>query len=174
MVARYLVIVMGLPGTGKTTFARALAKKINAQHLNSDKVRSQLGRRGLYDPQAKEAIYNELLNRAEQALSEDCHVVVDATFSQAKWREAFHIMSEENGFSIRWIMMEADEAVIKDRVSQMRKYSEADFSVFQIIKKTFDPLQFDHLALRSDVQSIEEMVTKAIAFIRIPSEELKS
>lgn len=32
-------LIMGLPGSGKTTLAKALSKKINAIHLNADEVR---------------------------------------------------------------------------------------------------------------------------------------
>lgn len=32
-------LIMGLPGSGKTTLAKALSKKINAVHLNADEVR---------------------------------------------------------------------------------------------------------------------------------------
>ena len=35
------ILVMGLPGSGKTTLARQLAKKLNAAYLNADEVRAQ-------------------------------------------------------------------------------------------------------------------------------------
>lgn len=38
-----LIIVTGLPGTGKTTFAEAFAQKGHFIHLNSDLIREALG-----------------------------------------------------------------------------------------------------------------------------------
>ena len=35
------ILIMGLPGSGKTTLARELASKICAQHLNADEIREQ-------------------------------------------------------------------------------------------------------------------------------------
>ena len=36
-----IILIMGLPGAGKTTLADALAKKIEAKRLNADQVRKE-------------------------------------------------------------------------------------------------------------------------------------
>ena len=36
-----IILIMGLPGAGKTTLADALAKKIEAKRLNADEVRKE-------------------------------------------------------------------------------------------------------------------------------------
>ena len=38
------ILVMGLPGAGKTTFARELAPLLNAVHFNADEVRANISR----------------------------------------------------------------------------------------------------------------------------------
>lgn len=38
------ILVMGLPGAGKTTLASALAKRLNAVHFNADAVRANISR----------------------------------------------------------------------------------------------------------------------------------
>ncbi len=35
------ILIMGLPGSGKTTLATVLAKTLNASHFNADAVRAQ-------------------------------------------------------------------------------------------------------------------------------------
>jgi adenylylsulfate kinase-like enzyme len=38
-----IVLIMGLPGAGKTTLAKYLAKQLNAVHWNADSVRAAFG-----------------------------------------------------------------------------------------------------------------------------------
>ena len=38
------ILVMGLPGAGKTTLARALAPRLNAVHFNADDVRANINK----------------------------------------------------------------------------------------------------------------------------------
>jgi adenylylsulfate kinase len=44
------ILVMGLPGAGKTTLARVLAKRIAAVHFNNDEVRAQLNKDLSFSP----------------------------------------------------------------------------------------------------------------------------
>jgi len=41
---RRKILIMGLPGSGKTTLARALAPKLGAVHVNADEVRATISR----------------------------------------------------------------------------------------------------------------------------------
>jgi hypothetical protein len=63
-----LIIVCGLPGTGKTTFAETLSKRIHAIHLNTDRIRHAIGRQGQYSIALKATIYESLLLRSKEAL----------------------------------------------------------------------------------------------------------
>src|SRR5437868_7613928 len=38
------ILVMGLPGAGKTTLSRALAPRLNAVHFNADEVRANINK----------------------------------------------------------------------------------------------------------------------------------
>lgn len=41
MKNKKLILIMGLPGSGKTTLAKKLVKALNAKWLNADKIRSK-------------------------------------------------------------------------------------------------------------------------------------
>lgn len=44
MTARRKILIMGLPGAGKTTLAQALVPRLNAVHFNADAVRQNINR----------------------------------------------------------------------------------------------------------------------------------
>src|SRR5262249_44885516 len=96
-----LVLVGGLPGTGKSTLAAGLAERANCNVIRSDAVRKELAGQsaeaarpqelntGIYTPEWTERTYAECLRRAELMFFAGKRVVVDATFREEKRREAF-------------------------------------------------------------------------------------
>ncbi len=96
----HLVLVGGLPGTGKTTLARGLADRFGWALLRSDEVRKELAGlspvdpagaapfEGIYSPAFTAEVYGELLRRAELALASGESVVLDATWLDTEQRDA--------------------------------------------------------------------------------------
>ncbi len=102
-----LVLVGGLPGTGKSTVAHGLAGPLGALLLRSDEVRKELAGiapltsaaaglgEDLYAAAPTQATYTELLARARYALGMGQTVVVDATWRDPRWREAAAALAGE-------------------------------------------------------------------------------
>jgi hypothetical protein len=82
------VVVRGLSGTGKSTLAAALAEKLGAAHLQTDRVRKQLFPgatpseygQGCYTTAARAMVYDAMLSQARELLAERIPVVLDGTF----------------------------------------------------------------------------------------------
>ena len=95
-----LVLVGGLPGTGKTTLAAALADHLGFTVLSSDRIRKELAgvpaeqrcaapwRAGIYTAARTERVYSELLSRAGRLLALGESVIVDASFVSPAQRAA--------------------------------------------------------------------------------------
>lgn len=96
----HLVLVGGLPGTGKTTLAKGLADRFGWALLRSDEVRKELAGlsphdpagaapfEGIYTPARTAEVYGELLRRAALALAAGDSVVLDATWLDPEHRAA--------------------------------------------------------------------------------------
>ena len=156
---------MGLPGSGKTYFAKALAHKISGLHINNDMVRKELYQHPNYSGKDKNRVYTTVFEKACQALDEGEIVVVDATFSKLQYRLPYYDYAQKNKIPLHIILIQADEHTIAERLLKQRPDSDADFAVYEIIKAEFEPLKWGHLTLASDKYSMKEMMNRGLDYI---------
>jgi aminoglycoside phosphotransferase family enzyme len=98
-----LFITVGLVGSGKTTFARALAKRLGLTHVSSDIVRKQLAAipatehrfenmesgiysTGIYSAEFTRRTYDNLFSTARAILTQGNPVILDASFIKVEER----------------------------------------------------------------------------------------
>lgn len=160
-----IVIVFGLPGTGKTYFSHRLHLSTGARHLNTDKVRNQLNKKGEYDPLIKGLIYRELIKEARLALAQGQDVIIDGTFHKKSRRDMILQLAEDMHQQVFFIEMTAKEESIRKRLSHEREQSEAGFEVYRELEKESDPFIEEHLTLWSDSEPVDKMITKVKAYI---------
>ena len=158
-------MVMGLPGSGKTYFAKALAAQLGAAHFNSDRIRKEATQQVRYTNADKSRIYQDMFARVTGALEQGGTVIVDATFSKAAYRQPYVQWAAAHEVPVHILYMEASEDIIAERVGKKRPDSDADFAVYQKIKAGYEPIAGDHLVLRSDEGSTAGRIAQALAYI---------
>jgi predicted kinase len=161
-----IVLVAGLPGSGKSYFATRLAAKIGAIHINSDKVRTAIDALGKYSLQDKITVYIEMVKMTSRCLNEGRAVVVDATFYKQSMRSLLFKLAETHSSKVCLIHVTANEPLIKERLSKPRPDSEADFGVYEQLRDQFQEITTPHLELESRNDNITSMLDKAIDYIR--------
>lgn len=94
-----LVLVGGLPGTGKSTLAGALGDRLGWAVLGSDRTRKELAGlaaeqsarapygQGIYDPRTTRQTYAALLERAGKLLGMGESVILDASWTDEAFRD---------------------------------------------------------------------------------------
>jgi len=162
-------MITGLPGTGKSTLANALAAQMGLAQLNTDMLRAEMGLRGRYDPRTKKAVYEKMREQAGRQLRAGQSVLIDGTFYLESLRSAFQELADEAGGDIRWIELKAEEGAIRKRVRAERAYSEADFEVYKKVKALYEPMNRPHLVLWTDQLPLEELVQRAKDFLMLPA-----
>jgi len=155
-----IVIVFGLPGSGKSCFSRQFAALINAEHISSDLVRKEMLNSRTYCDDEKAMVYHEMLVRAKDLLERHKNAVIDATFYRNKFRKQWMRALPGSIF----IELRADESVIKRRLQQKRSDSEADYEVFSRIKAQWEPMADDHLTLQSTDNNINDLLQQASSY----------
>ncbi len=107
-----LVVVGGLPGTGKSTLASELAEALDAAVLSSDPLRKELVgagpdastaadyRTGAYSDAVTEATYATLLRRAKVLLERGESVILDASWVDVAHRDAARALAAETGAEV--------------------------------------------------------------------------
>jgi len=160
-----VIIIFGLPGTGKSYFARHLSQEIDAVYLSTDEVRLHMKKQGRYDEEDKQLVYDRLEEMMSEHLKKGENVIIDGTFHEKRRRDQFNGKARELGQPVFFIEMQSREETVKERVEQKREYSEADYSVYKMILNRFEPLEIPHLQLESDRDALEAMTEQARHYI---------
>jgi uncharacterized protein len=150
-----LVLVGGLPGTGKSTLAAALADATGWSVLRSDEVRKDIAGlghstaavaapgEGLYRPQLTDATYDTLLERARTALELGESVILDASWSAARHRQAADAVAEATAsdlVELRCVVpFEVADLRIRHRLARGRGPSDATPAVAAAMADRFEP-----------------------------------
>ena len=160
-----VIIVFGLPGSGKSYFASRLARQLEAAYVSSDELRMKLIPRRTYTDDEKRMVYDQMVQAMSDALFDKKTVVLDATFYKKAIRARFDQAADEFNEKIIYIEVTAPENIIEERLKLPRTYSEADIEVYKKLKETAEPLSQPHLVLVSTNDNISPMLHDAIQYI---------
>jgi len=141
---RSVVAIGGLPGTGKSTLARALAPLLGAAPgaviLRSDEIRKrqhgvapeQRLDQAAYSPEASAAVFGELFEAARVVASANHAVVADATFMDPRHRVGI----EAVGAPFLGVWLTAPMAVLESRVAA--RHGDASDADVEVLRRAAD------------------------------------
>src|SRR5680860_519043 len=150
-----LILVGGVPASGKSTLAEGLGDAIPTAVLSSDRVRKELSDipptqhmparfgEGIYTPELTGRTYQRLAHLAERLLALGETVVVDASFSTVEQREllrsAGHLTSADVIELRCFAPKEALQGRLRSRVAQPAAFSDADSDIAHRMAAATDP-----------------------------------
>src|SRR5690349_20512151 len=92
-----LFYTIGLPGAGKTTFARNFSHWLAVEHLRGDKIGLELFRFPTFSQQERQMVHAEMGRRAGESLRSGRHVLYDAAVNSRALRQQLETLATQNG-----------------------------------------------------------------------------
>jgi uncharacterized protein len=174
-----VIVVCGVPASGKSLLAQALGGLSGLPHLSSDLTRKRL--RGLRSTQRASSetystdwnarTYAELGRKAAQAITTRRGAIVDATFRHLADRQAFASALGDSA-PLMFVECQAPRSVLAQRAARRehdpQRVSDADVAVVLHEQQTWEPLDEvpanAHLALRTD-RPLDQTVGDVLALL---------
>lgn len=142
-----LIVVCGLPGTGKSTVANVIAKKVKGIVVNTDVIRKKLFLRPTYERWEKALVYKVMFLVADYLLKIKRVCILDAVFPRKSQRKTAKEIAEKNNTKIYFVECVCNEDVIKERMKRRfkrKEVSDANFEIYLKLKKEWEPIKFKH------------------------------
>ncbi len=173
------IVLCGVPASGKSQLARALAEQSRLTRISSDLVRkglagiraTQQASQEHYRDQFSRATYTELGRQAALEVAAHRGVLVDATFRHRRERDAF-ADAFAGAAPLMFVECVAPEAVLIERARAREldpgRISDADLAVVMRERTSWEPLDEvppeRHVMLRTD-RAVEAVASDLVAML---------
>jgi len=165
-----LVVVSGLPGTGKSHFCRKLAERIDLVILESDSLRRQLFSTPSYSKEESTQLFRACHGVVEELLRKGISVALDATNLEEHNREQLYHIADQSAARLIIVRMEAPPEVVQQRLERRSRredqsdHSEADWNVYGKMKPTVEKIGRTHFAVDSS-KDIAPIIDKIVRLV---------
>jgi uncharacterized protein len=163
-----LILIVGLPGSGKSTVAKILAEKLHAIVLNSDVIRRELFPQ-LRDYSSKETqkVILETKRRTEELLRGGHIVILDTLFTKQGPRNEYRRLAESIGIPFKLVYVVTPEDATKERLQERQSRgdaSEATFDYYLDRKPHFELIQGEHFTVTNagDLQELQLRIKQIV------------
>lgn len=150
-----LVMLMGLPGVGKTHCARLLAARLGAAHVATDHIRRRLFIAPSYAADENAAVFGVAQALVDDLLGAGHTVVLDATHLRARYRAPAESAARARGVPLLHVLITAADADARARLAARGReraagdHSDADVAVYERMRAAGFEAPAGHLELRN-------------------------
>ena len=108
-------MMYGFPGAGKTYFARQLCEKLQAAHVQGDRIRSELFEQPRYDKEENAAVTQLMDYMTQEFLNAGLSVVYDVNAMRATQRHALRELARQAKAQplLVWLQIDAETSFIR-------------------------------------------------------------
>jgi predicted kinase len=166
-----LIVVSGLPGTGKSYFSRRLARRLPFLILESDALRKALFTPPDYSLPESGRLFQACHLLIQRLLGRGIPVIFDATNLSERHRERLYSIADRMGARLILVRVEAPAVVAQERLkaraagTDLATSSDADWGVYQRMRPSADKISRNHYAVDTS-RDITPVLDKIIRELR--------
>jgi len=165
-----LIMMSGLPGSGKSHLGRCLAERVRAVVIESDVVRKALFPRPNYRADESASVHRACQQLMRRLLTKGVSVVFDATNLVEFQRETIYALARRSGARLLIVRTVAPEEVVRHRLAGRQADSEsasdADWQVYRRMAHREQRIRHPHLCVDTS-GDLEGAVSKVMRVLRL-------
>jgi len=165
-----LVVVSGLPGSGKSHFCRCLASRHPIARLESDALRKALFGQPTHSPEESRRLFAACHHVLDRLLGAGISALLDATNLREVHRRQLYAIADRHGVKLVLVSLRAPAAVVEERLAaRARRADPADLSdagpeVYQRMRTLDEPIGRPHIVVdtSADIEPAVEAVLREL------------
>lgn len=164
-----IVVVSGLPGTGKTYFCHRLAERLPFVILESDVLRKRLFPTPTYSASESTHLFQTIYFLIEELLKKGTPVILDATNLSERHRERLYNIVEHVNARLVLVRVEAPAELVqkrlKSRAERAGNNSDADWTVYQKMKAAAEKINRHHFTADTsrDITPVLDKIVREVS-----------
>lgn len=162
-----LLMMVGLPGTGKSSVVEGLQRFLACAVVSTDNVRLQMRRQPTYTAAEMMLVYEVCYSIIELRLKRGQRVVFDASNYLAARRQHVASLARRCGAPLAICYAQASQEAIRERLLQRMSgsrrdgdLSDADWSVYKWMVEAQEPVVGEHLIVDTTSTPPDELARK--------------
>ena len=161
-----LVVVSGLPGTGKSYFSGKLAERVPFVILESDALRKILFSPPTYSAEESAHLFRVIHQLIENLLRKGISLILDATNLSERNREYLYNIADRLEAKLVLVQVEAPPEVVRLRLQGRSAYgkSDAEWWVYQKMKSSVEEIHRKHYTVDTsrDITPVLDKIVKEL------------
>ncbi len=166
---QHVILLMGLPGTGKSSLAHELASRFPYSILSSDEIRHVEYSNPSYSKEETNSVFYMLHQRLEDSLRNGDSVIIDATNLSSWGRRQYYVITGKFNVKVVKVKVIAADFAVKDRLNRRTPgsdfYSDADMSIHNRMKSSVQDFTEEHLTIDTTSLSISECTDTLVKYL---------
>ncbi len=163
-----LIVVSGLPGTGKTYFCNRLAERLPSVVLESDVLRKTLFSPPSYSAKESSQLFRAIHQLIQRLLAKGIPLILDATNLSERNREYLYSIADRLDAKLVLVRVEAPPEVVRQRLGARRdkpeNKSDADWEIYRKMKYSVQKIRRNHYVVDTsrDITPVLNKIVKEV------------